>query len=49
MIEMLFAEPNPAPVKAALAAAGWVANELRLPMQPASTLLARRLASFAVE
>lgn len=49
MIEMLFAEPNPAPVKAALAAAGWVTNELRLPMQPASTLLAQRLASVAVE
>ena len=49
MIEMLFAEPNPAPVKAALAAAGWVTNELRLPMQPASALLAQRLASVAVE
>lgn len=31
-----FAEPNPAPVKAALAAQGWIANELRAPMQPAA-------------
>lgn len=30
-----FVEPNPAPVKAALAAQGWIANELRAPMQPA--------------
>jgi len=30
-----FAEPNPAPLKAALAHEGWLANELRAPMQAA--------------
>ncbi len=32
----LFAEPNPAPLKAVLAAEGWIAEELRAPMRPAS-------------
>lgn len=36
LIEALFSEPNPAPLKAALAAQGLLANELRPPMQPAS-------------
>lgn len=31
----LFAEPNPAPLKGALARQGWLADELRAPMQPA--------------
>ena len=31
-----FAEPNPAPIKAALARAGWLHDELRAPMLPAS-------------
>ncbi len=31
-----FAEPNPAPLKAALARQGWLQNELRAPMWPAS-------------
>lgn len=44
MIETLFAEPNPAPVKAALAAAGWIGDELRPPLQPASAALRQRLA-----
>lgn len=35
LIEALFAEPNPAPLKAALAAQGLLANELRPPMQAA--------------
>lgn len=38
-----FAEPNPMPIKAALAQQGWMANELRAPMLPstdASALLA---------
>jgi 4-hydroxy-tetrahydrodipicolinate synthase len=36
VIRLLFAEPNPAPVKAALAMQGKVRNELRLPMTPMS-------------
>lgn len=32
MIQMLFSEPNPAPVKAALALSGLIREELRLPM-----------------
>lgn len=36
MVRALFAEPNPAPIKALLAAQGWVENELRLPMTRAS-------------
>jgi 4-hydroxy-tetrahydrodipicolinate synthase len=36
LIRALFAEPNPAPVKAALAAAGLIRPEIRLPLTPAS-------------
>lgn len=36
LIQALFAEPNPAPVKAALAMQGLIRNELRLPMSPAT-------------
>lgn len=36
IIKLLFSEPNPAPLKAALAMQGWLADELRLPMVPAS-------------
>ncbi|MCA0241247.1 MAG: 4-hydroxy-tetrahydrodipicolinate synthase [Proteobacteria bacterium] len=32
----LFAEPNPAPVKAVLAQQGWISDELRAPLRPAS-------------
>ncbi|SFM55226.1 4-hydroxy-tetrahydrodipicolinate synthase [Variovorax sp. OV329] len=35
LIDLLFAEPNPGPLKAALAHEGWIADELRLPMTPA--------------
>lgn len=42
-IETCFAEPNPAPLKAALAHAGWMRNELRAPMMAASATLAQRL------
>ncbi len=35
VIEAMFAEPNPASIKAALAAQGLIHNELRLPMLPA--------------
>ncbi|MBB5402711.1 4-hydroxy-tetrahydrodipicolinate synthase [Paraburkholderia youngii] len=46
-IQLAFAEPNPAPMKALLAATGWVRNELRLPMTRASAALTERLAALA--
>ncbi len=42
----LFDEPSPAPVKALLAHLGECANELRLPLTPASPALQARLASM---
>ncbi len=42
-IEACFAEPNPAPLKAMLAHAGEMRNELRAPMMVASQDLAQRL------
>ncbi|MGF6542788.1 4-hydroxy-tetrahydrodipicolinate synthase [Paraburkholderia youngii] len=45
-IQLAFAEPNPAPMKALLAAMGWVRNELRLPMTRASAALTERLAAL---
>ena len=44
----LFAEPNPAPIKAVLADQGWISNELRSPMQPASAAT-RAAAQAALE
>jgi 4-hydroxy-tetrahydrodipicolinate synthase len=41
--EMLFAEPSPAPAKAILAMRGAIADELRLPMVPASAGLLDKL------
>lgn len=43
VIRNLFAEPNPAPLKALLADQGWCANILRLPFLPAAPELAGRL------
>lgn len=43
MIRLLFQEPNPGPLKAALALMGWMKEELRPPMQTASPALAERL------
>lgn len=40
MIRRMFCEPNPGPLKAALAMMGWMKNELRSPMQTASAELA---------
>lgn len=37
LVEALFAEPNPMPVKAALARQGWIADELRAPLTRASS------------
>lgn len=45
-VEACFAEPNPAPLKALLAEAGWMRNTLRPPMQPATPALAERLRAF---
>lgn len=42
-IEACFAEPNPAPLKAMLAHAGEMRNELRAPMMAASQALVQRL------
>jgi 4-hydroxy-tetrahydrodipicolinate synthase len=36
IIEAMFAEPNPASIKATLAAQGWIKNELRTPMTQAT-------------
>jgi len=43
LIEALFAEPNPGPLKALLAADGAMADALRAPMTPASQALRERL------
>ncbi len=43
LMRLLFSEPNPAPVKKALAMAGLIQDELRPPMMPASRALAGRL------
>jgi 4-hydroxy-tetrahydrodipicolinate synthase len=43
LIQALCSEPNPGPVKAALAAQEWVGNELRAPMTRASDALSERL------
>ncbi|GAP34758.1 4-hydroxy-tetrahydrodipicolinate synthase [Piscinibacter sakaiensis] len=45
-IAALFAEPNPAPLKALLAARGWMRAALRPPLQPCSPPLAARLAAI---
>jgi 4-hydroxy-tetrahydrodipicolinate synthase len=43
LIELLFEEPNPGPLKAALSMMGEMRNEVRTPMQPASAALTERL------
>ncbi|MDR7050346.1 4-hydroxy-tetrahydrodipicolinate synthase [Duganella sp. 3397] len=45
VIRLLFSEPNPAPLKAALAMQGLLRDELRLPMTPASSTCRTRLAA----
>ena len=46
LIEALFAEPNPAPLKALLARQGWLRNVLRAPMTTAAPQLDARLAGL---
>lgn len=43
LIELLFAEPNPAPLKALLAHQGWIQDELRPPLASAASTLVQRL------
>ena len=43
LIRLLFEEPNPAPLKAALAMMGRIRDEVRMPLQPASAVLRERL------
>jgi 4-hydroxy-tetrahydrodipicolinate synthase len=43
LIQAAFAEPNPAPVKALLAAQGLIRDELRMPMTRASAALVAQL------
>lgn len=43
LIQSLFIEPNPAPVKTALALQGLIVDELRAPMQPSGESTVRRL------
>ncbi|MDR8395777.1 MULTISPECIES: 4-hydroxy-tetrahydrodipicolinate synthase [Paraburkholderia] len=47
LIQTLFAEPNPAPVKALLAAQGLIRDELRMPMTRSGGALRERLAALA--
>ena len=47
LIEALFAEPNPGPVKALLAQQGLMQAELRAPMTSASAELTARLAAIS--
>lgn len=46
LIEALFAEPNPGPLKALLAGQGMMRGELRAPLTGASTALRERLAAI---
>lgn len=49
LVAALFAEPNPAPVKALLAAQGWCEDGLRLPFVPASDALRVKLDALHAE
>lgn len=44
IIRLMFQEPNPGPLKAALALSGWMTEELRSPMQQASSALKEKIA-----
>ena len=45
MMRLLFSEPNPAPLKAALSMQGLLRDELRLPMVPATEACRQQLAA----
>jgi 4-hydroxy-tetrahydrodipicolinate synthase len=46
IIDALFLESNPAPLKAALALAGYASDAVRLPLAPASEATRARLAEL---
>lgn len=46
LIQQLFAEPNPAPLKGLLAQQGYIANQLRFPLLPASAALVEQLGTL---
>lgn len=46
LIRTLFSEPNPGPLKAALARDGWIEDELRLPMTTCTAACRNRLAQI---
>lgn len=46
LIQLLFVEPNPAPVKSVLALQGWIVDELRAPMLPSTAALVTRLGAL---
>lgn len=48
LVQAVFAEPNPALIKAALAHQGLIHNELRLPMMPASAAGEQRLLELLI-
>jgi 4-hydroxy-tetrahydrodipicolinate synthase len=47
LMQALFAEPNPGPLKALLAQQGWIHNELRWPMTIASEELSQRVVQIS--
>ena len=49
LIEALFLESNPIPIKAALAELGWIRDELRLPLLPLSEKPRKRLKAVMSE
>lgn len=49
VVRLLYAEPNPAPLKALLARQGWLRDEVRPPMMRAATGLALQLEAAAAE
>ena len=49
LIRLLFSEPNPAPLKAALAMMGLIKDELRLPMTPATLACRNELEATLAE
>ncbi|GAC1622585.1 MAG: 4-hydroxy-tetrahydrodipicolinate synthase [Nevskia sp.] len=46
LVQALFAEPNPAGIKAALAYQGWIEDGCRAPMSPASPALRARISAL---
>ncbi|QEI04741.1 4-hydroxy-tetrahydrodipicolinate synthase [Pigmentiphaga aceris] len=49
LIDCVFAEPNPAPIKAAMELLGWGGSDVLAPMLPASAALRERLTKIVTE